>query len=147
MAGFLLHFSSAAVETKAESEPPTSLSGNCFVSAMYATVWVLSDLMSSRITSLWVHTCFECYNKRGYIRNLYVYPHFLFDFAFDEIYRHLIFFTLGSSVRPWIDYSTTKWKMKLLFLPSPSPLILLLFPLRLFYCCCCCWEGICILIL
>ena len=28
MAVFLLNFSSAAVETKAESEPPTSLSGN-----------------------------------------------------------------------------------------------------------------------
>ena len=28
IAGFLLNFSSAAVETNAESEPPTSLSGN-----------------------------------------------------------------------------------------------------------------------
>ena len=46
IAGFLLNFSSAAVEleTKAESEPATSLSGNCFVSAMYATVWVLSRI-------------------------------------------------------------------------------------------------------
>ena len=45
-----------------------------------------------------VHTSFECYNQRGYtIRTWYVYQHFLFDFPFDEIYRHLLFFTLGRS--------------------------------------------------
>ena len=30
-----------------------------------------------------------------YIRTWYVYQHFLFDFPFDEIYRRLLFFTLG----------------------------------------------------
>ena len=33
-----------------------------------------------------------------YIRTWYVYQHFLFDFPFDEIYRRLLFFTLGRSV-------------------------------------------------
>ena len=33
----------------------------------------------------------------------------LFHFTFDEIYRCLLFFTLGRSVSAWIDYSTTKW--------------------------------------
>ena len=28
------------------------------------------------------------------------------------VYRRLLFFTLGRSVSAWIDYSTTKWKMK-----------------------------------
>ena len=41
-----------------------------------------------------VHPSFECYNQRGYIRTWYAYQHFLFDFPFDEIYRHLLFFTL-----------------------------------------------------
>ena len=80
-----------------------------------------------------LHTCCECYNKRGLIRTWYVYQHFLFDFAFDVIYRHLLFFTLGRSVSAWIDYSTTKWEMKLLFLPSPTPLLLLI----LRFCVCC----------
>ena len=44
-----------------------------------------------------LHTSFECYNQRGYIRTWYVYQHFLFDFSFDEICRHLPFFTLGRS--------------------------------------------------
>ena len=47
-----------------------------FVSAMYATVWVLSlicrpqeePLSAGRVR---VHTCCECYNKRGYIRTWY----------------------------------------------------------------------------
>ena len=30
-----------------------------------------------------------------------------FHFPFDEIYRRLLFFTLGRSVPAWIDYSTT----------------------------------------
>ena len=34
---------------------------------------------------------------------------FLFHFPFDEIYRRMLFFTLGRSVSAWIDYSTTKW--------------------------------------
>ena len=39
IAGFLMHFSSAAVETKSESEPPTSLSGNlCQVDAL-GKIW------------------------------------------------------------------------------------------------------------
>ena len=62
-----------------------------------------------------VHTCCECYNKRGYIRTWYVYQKFIFHFPFDEIYQRLLFFTLGRSVSAWwIDYSTTinKWKMK-----------------------------------
>ena len=29
-----------------------------------------------------------------YIRTWYVYPHFLFDFPLDDIYRRLLFFTL-----------------------------------------------------
>ena len=33
---------------------------------------------------------------------------FLFHSPFDEIYRRLLFFTLGRSVSAWIDY-TTKW--------------------------------------
>ena len=41
------------------------------------------------------HTSFECSNKRVYIRTLYVYQHFLFDFPFDEIYVRFLFFTLG----------------------------------------------------
>ena len=45
-----------------------------------------------------VHTCCECCNKRGYIRTWYVYQNFFFHFQFDEIYRHQLFFTLGSSV-------------------------------------------------
>ena len=56
----------------------------------------------------------------------YVYQHPLFDFPFDEVYWHLLFFTLGSSVPAWIDYSPTKWKMKLL---------LFLLRLRYYYCC------------
>ena len=56
----------------------------------------------------------------------YVYQHPLFDFPFDEVYWHLLFFTLGSSVPAWMDYSPTKWKMKLL---------LLLLRLRYYYCC------------
>ena len=39
----------------------------------------------------------------------YSLQNFLFHFPFDEIYRRLIFFTLGRSVSAWIDYSTTKW--------------------------------------
>ena len=34
---------------------------------------------------------------------------FLFHFPFYEIYRRLLFFTLGRSVSAWIDYSTTIW--------------------------------------
>ena len=70
-----------------------------FVSVMYAPVWVLSricrpqeePLSAGRVR---VHTCCECYNKRGYIRTWYVYQNFLFHFPFDEIYRRLLFFTL-----------------------------------------------------
>ena len=40
----------------------------------------------------------QCYNKRGYIRTWYVYKIFFFHFPFDEIYRRLLFFTLGRSV-------------------------------------------------
>ena len=36
----------------------------------------------------------------------------LSHFPFDEIYRRLLFFTLGRSVSAWVDYSTTKWKME-----------------------------------
>ena len=39
----------------------------------------------------------QCYNKRGYIRTWYVYKIF-FLFPFEEIYRRLLFFTLGRSV-------------------------------------------------
>ena len=35
-----------------------------------------------------------------YIRTWYVYQHFLFDSPFDEIYRRLLFFTLGGAVPP-----------------------------------------------
>ena len=75
---------------------------------MYATVWVLSricrpqeePLSAGRVR---VHTCCECYNKRG-VR----IQKFLFHFPFCEIYRRLLFFTLGRSVSAWLDYSTTK---------------------------------------
>ena len=40
----------------------------------------------------------QCYNKRGYIRTWYVYNFFLFHFPFVDIYRRLLFFTLGRSV-------------------------------------------------
>ena len=30
-----------------------------------------------------------------YVPGMYTYQHFLFDFPFDEIYRRLLFFTLG----------------------------------------------------
>ena len=36
------------------------------------------------------------------------------------------------------NISTEAERYRLLFLPSASPLLLLMFPLRLFYCCCCC---------
>ena len=39
MAGFLLNFSSAAVETKAESEPATSLSGNLYEVDGLGKIW------------------------------------------------------------------------------------------------------------
>ena len=56
-----------------------------FVSAMYGTVWVLSricrpqeePLSAGRVR---VHTCCECYNKKGYIRTWYVYTIFFFIF-------------------------------------------------------------------
>ena len=68
IAGFLVNCSSAAV-------PPMSSAGR-----------------------VRFHTCCECYNKRGYIHTWYVYQNFLFHFPFDEIYRRLLFFTLGGSV-------------------------------------------------
>ena len=43
--------------------------------------------------------------------NIYVpgtYTIFFLSFSFDEIYRRLLFFTLGRSVPAWTDYSTTK---------------------------------------
>ena len=60
-----------------------------------------------------VHTCCECYSRRGYIRTYLVrIQNFLFHFPFDEIYRRLLFFTLSRAfcfrVSEWIDY-TTKW--------------------------------------
>ena len=139
MAGFLVNCSSAAVEleTKAESEPPTSLAGNLYGVDGLGKIWfahprasvctlllhapglvscvrqhascqpctqlfgsclrfavLKNNLSAGRVR---VHTSFECYNKRGYTRTWYVYQHFLFDFPFDEIYRHLLFFTLGRS--------------------------------------------------
>ena len=69
---------------------------------MYATVWVLSrichpqeePLSAGRVR---VHTCCECYNKRGYIRTWYVYKIFFLIFRLMK-YRRLLFFTLGRSV-------------------------------------------------
>ena len=55
-----------------------------------------------------VHTCCECYNKRGYIRTWYVYKIFFFFSVWWDIPASA-FFTLGRSVSAWIDYSTTKW--------------------------------------
>ena len=43
-----------------------------------------------------------------YVPGTYVYKIFLHHFPFDEIYRRLLFFTLGRSVSAGIDYSTTK---------------------------------------
>ena len=42
----------------------------------------------------------RCYNKRGYIRTRYLVriQNSLFHFPFDDIYRCLLFFTLGRSV-------------------------------------------------
>ena len=40
----------------------------------------------------------QCYNKRGYIQYRVHIQNFIFHFPFDEIYRHLLFFTLGRSV-------------------------------------------------
>ena len=69
-----------------------------FVSAMYGTVWVLSricrpqeePLSAGRVR---VHTCCECYSKRGYIRTWYVYKIFLFIFRLMR-YTDVCFFSL-----------------------------------------------------
>ena len=71
-----------------------------FVSAMYATVWVLSriavlkkNLSAGRVR---VDTCYERYNKRGYIRTWYVYKKLFFILM---RYTDVCFvFTLGRSV-------------------------------------------------
>ena len=50
------------------------------------------------------------YRSVGTLQNLSDF--FFFHFPFDEIYRRLLFFIHGRPVSAWIDYSTTKWKMK-----------------------------------
>ena len=50
--------------------------------------------------------------QKGIYTYLVRIQNFLFHLPFDEIYRRLLFFTLWRSVSTWIDYSTTKWKMK-----------------------------------
>ena len=44
-----------------------------------------------------VHTCCECYNKMGYTYVVRI-QNYIFRFPFDEIYRRLLFSTLGRSV-------------------------------------------------
>ena len=74
-----------------------------FVSAMYVTVLAVSDLPSSRITSLLEGLEFTPPSSARTKGDIYVpgtwyaYQHFLFDFPFDEIYVSLLFFTLGRS--------------------------------------------------
>ena len=63
-----------------------------------------------------VHTCCECYNKRGYIRTWYVHQNFLFHFPFDEIYRRLLFFTSSGVLFPResnIPQLNEKWNVLL----------------------------------
>ena len=75
-----------------------------FVSAMYATVWVLSricrpeeePLAAGRVS---VHTCCECYNKRGYIRTWYVYKIFFFIFRLMR-YTEVCFFSFSDVLFP-----------------------------------------------
>ena len=74
-----------------------------FVSAMYATVWVLSRIFAVLKKNLSLLEGLEftpaaSATTRGYIRTWYVYQNFLFHFPFDEIHRRLLFFTLGRSV-------------------------------------------------
>ena len=52
---------------------------------------------------------------------------FFFHFPFVEIYRRLLFFTLGRSVSAWIDYSTTTWKWNVL-LVGPARCFFLFLP-------------------
>ena len=47
----------------------------------------------------------QCYNKKGVYTYLVRIQIFLFHFPFDEIYRRLLFFTLGRSVSASIDYT------------------------------------------
>ena len=46
--------------------------------------------------------------QKGIYTYLVRIQNFLSHFPFDEIYRRLLFFTLGRSVSARIDYSTTK---------------------------------------
>ena len=54
----------------------------------------------------------NCSSTKGDIYVPGTYTEFLFHFPFDDIYRRLLFFTVGRSVSAWVDYSTTKWKKK-----------------------------------
>ena len=71
-----------------------------FVSAMYATVWVLPDLPSSR-TSLcwkgWSSQLLRVLQQKGIYTYLVRIPILFLIFRFDEIYVRLHFFTLGRS--------------------------------------------------
>ena len=75
-----------------------------FVSAMYAYVWVLSRICRPREQPLSagrvrVHTSFECYNQRGYIRTWYVYKIFFFIFRLMKC-TDVCFFSLSGVLFP-----------------------------------------------
>ena len=71
---------------------------------MYATVWVLSRICRPRgepfsAGKVRVHTCCECYNKRGYIRTWYVHKKFFFIFRLIR-YTDVCFFSLSGVLFP-----------------------------------------------
>ena len=49
-----------------------------------------------------------------YIRTWYVHQHFLFDFPFHEIYRHLLFFTLGRMYHTLWFQVRTMYQMRMI---------------------------------
>ena len=79
------------------------------------------------------------YRSVGTLQNLSDF--FDFNFPFGEIYRRLLFFTLGRSFSAWIDYSTTKWKWNVLLVgPARCFFLFLSTLLRKIYGDGCCTE-------
>ena len=78
----------------------------CFTMSWWMNSWISVELVSAVPTQPAASQGEGCSSSEGW----YVYQHFLFDFPFDDIHRHLLFFTLIRYVCPTLAINSLCWK-------------------------------------